>query len=439
MAAVPEFPDGFVWGAATAAFQIEGSLDADGRGPSIWDRFPTHTGDTADVACDSYRRWRDDIALLEGLGVGAYRFSVAWPRIQPTGSGKVNAAGLDHYERFVDALVERGITPAVTLYHWDLPQALEDQGGWLNRDTAYRFAEYAAIVADRLADRVGLWITHNEPFVHMSFGYAVGTHAPGRALLADAFPVAHHLLLSHGLAVSALRAAFAKSVGITNNLASASPATDDPADAQAADRLDVWQNRTFCDPVLLGRYPDQLDELFPDASAAIRDGDLHRISAPIDFLGVNYYFPMRVRAAAGDNPLGFELAPDPEAPLTAFGWPIVPHGLTDLLTSLRDRYGDRLPPIYITENGASFPDGVDDADRVAYLAAHLTALRAAMDAGVDVRGYFVWSLMDNFEWAEGYARRFGLVYVDFGTQKRIIKRSGEFYSQVTRANALPAE
>ncbi|MGY0235665.1 GH1 family beta-glucosidase [Longispora urticae] len=421
---VPRFPDGFRWGAATAAYQIEGSLAADGRGASIWDDFPTTTGDTAATATDSYRRWREDIDLLDGLGANAYRFSVAWPRIQADGTGAPNPLGLDHYERFVDELCARGIDPAVTLYHWDLPQALEDAGGWLHRDTAERFAEYAGHVHARLGDRVKLWITHNEPFVHAAYGYTLGIHAPGKALLSGSFPAVHHLLLGHGLATAALRAQGATGIGITHNLAPVSPASDSPADQMAAARLDGWQNRVFCDPVLLGHYPDGLEDLFPGAAEVIRDGDLAVIGAPLDFLGVNYYNPHLVRASDA-SPLGFEFAEHEGVAHTSFGWPIVPAGLTDLLLQLRDRYD--LPPVYITENGASFPDTLDDRDRVDYLAGHLTALRAAIDAGVDVRGYFCWSLLDNFEWAEGYAQRFGLVRVDFTTGERTPRDSYAFF------------
>ncbi|GIG61448.1 beta-glucosidase [Longispora fulva] len=427
---VPQFPADFRWGAATAAFQIEGSLHADGRGASIWDSFPTNNGDTAATATDSYRRWRDDVDLLSGLGANAYRFSIAWPRIQADGAGAPNRLGLDHYDRLVDELCARGIDPAVTLYHWDLPQALEDAGGWLNRDTAARFADYSAHVHARLGDRVKLWITHNEPFVHAAYGYTLGQHAPGRTLLGASFPAVHHLLLSHGLATAALRAQGATNIGITHNLAPVSPASDAPEDALAAARFDGWQNRVFCDPVLLGHYPDGLDDLFPGASDVIADGDAAVIGAPLDFLGVNYYNPYLVRASAA-SPLGFEFAEHEGVEHTAFGWPIVPAGLTRLLLELKDRYD--LPPVYITENGASFTDTLADRDRIDYLAGHLTALRAAMDAGVDVRGYFCWSLLDNFEWAEGYSQRFGLVRVDFETGERTPRESyGYFRSLATR-------
>jgi beta-glucosidase len=438
-AQLPAFPAGFRWGVATAAYQIEGAVEQDGRGRSIWDTF-AHTagrvrdGDTGDVACDHYHRWAEDVRLMADLGVEAYRFSVAWPRIQPTGVGAANVQGLAFYDRLVDALLAAGIAPCLTLYHWDLPQALEDEGGWLRRETAERFADYAGIVGAALGDRVPMWITLNEPFIHVWMGYVLGRHAPGRTLRDGAFPAAHHLLLGHGLAVAALRSAVRADalVGITNNLSPVAPATGAPADVEAAHRLDVAHNWTYTDPVLLGRYPDDLGSLYPDRSA-IRDGDEALIGVPVDFLGVNYYYPSTARAGGTDSPLGVEPVERTDVPHTGFGWPVVPGALTDLLVGLRDRYGAALPPIYVTENGATYPDTVDsdgrvsDPDRIGYLDGHLRALRAAMDAGVDVRGYFVWSLLDNFEWAEGYSKRFGLVYVDYPTQRRIPKASYDWY------------
>jgi beta-glucosidase len=441
------FPADFTWGVATAAYQIEGAVTEDGRGPSIWDTFAhtpgkTRDGDTGDVACDHYHRYREDVALMADLGITAYRFSIAWPRIQPTGTGSPNPAGLAFYDRLVDALLAAGIAPVATLYHWDLPQALEDAGGWLARSTTERFAEYAGILATTLGDRMHSWITLNEPFVHASYGYALGLHAPGRALLAGAFPATHHLLLAHGLAVAALRAAGATQVGITHNLAPATPASPDPADAAAARRLDGLQNRVYTDPLLLGSYPDDLPELYGgDADlSVIRRGDAVTISAALDFLGVNYYFPNLVRSAGPNNPLGVELVEHTGVPRTAFGWPVVPEGMTDLLVLLRQRYGDALPPIYVTENGAAYEDRlvdgeVSDVDRIGYLDGHVRAVRRAMDAGVDVRGYFCWSLLDNFEWAEGYSKRFGLVYVDYSTQRRIPKRSYDWYRGLITAAA----
>jgi beta-glucosidase len=440
------FPPGFTWGVATAAYQIEGAVAEGGRGPSIWDTFAhtpgkTKNGDTGDVACDHYHRYDEDVRLMADLGVSAYRFSIAWPRIQPQGGGPDNPAGLAFYDRLVDRLLAAGIDPVATLYHWDLPQALEDKGGWLNRETAYRFAEYAAIVGAALSDRVRLWITLNEPFVVAAVGYGLGTHAPGRRLLSGAFPVTHHLLLGHGLATAALRAAGDVPVGITHTLSPTRPATDDPADADAARKLDGLHNRIYTDPVLLGRYPDDLAWLHDGADlSAIRDGDLATIGTKLDFLGVNYYYASTVRAATGpDHPAGLELTPPPGVPLTDFGWPVLPDGMHGLLVGLRDTYGPALPPIYITENGAAYADvlgpddQVSDVDRIGYLDAHLRAVRRAMDAGVDVRGYFCWSLMDNFEWAEGYSKRFGLVYVDYPTQRRIPKQSYGWYRAVAAA------
>jgi beta-glucosidase len=431
---LPSFPRSFLWGVSTAAYQIEGAVQEDGRGPSIWDTFShtpgrTRDGDTGDVACDHYHLWPQDVALLGDLGVNAYRFSIAWTRIQPDGSGPANPKGLDFYDGLVDALLERGIAALPTLFHWDLPQALEDAGGWLNRDTSYRFAEYAALVAERLGDRVGRWITLNEPIVHMAQGYAFGTEAPGRALMFDALPVAHHQLLGHGLAVRALRAGGATEVMITNNCTPVLPASDAPADVTAAAIYDGFHNRLFMDPLLLGEYPSLAAAGLPDEKPYVRDGDLEIISTPMDALGINYYNPTRIGAAPAEAPLPFDMLPIEGVPTTAFGWPVVPDGLRDLLVGLRDRYGAALPPIYITENGCSTvdvvtPDGqIHDTARIDYLDAHLRALHQAIAEGVDVRGYFVWSLLDNFEWAEGYHQRFGLVRVDYDTQRRTPKDS----------------
>src|SRR4051794_43474 len=396
-----QFPDRFLVGASTAAYQIEGAVNEDGRGPSIWDTFAhtagrTRDGDTGDVACDHYHRWAQDVALLAELGVDAYRFSIAWPRVQPAGSGPLNPLGLDFYDRLVDGLLERGIAAVPTLFHWDLPQALEDQGGWLSRVTAERFAEYAGHVADRLGDRVRAWITLNEPVVHMAEGYAFGTHAPGRTLLFGALPVAHHQLLGHGLAAQALRARGAAEVMITNNCTPVVPASGDEADQAAAAVYDSFHNRLFNDPVLLGSYPDFLAD---GLAEVVRDGDLEIIRTPLDALGLNYYNPTRVGAAPADADLPFEVRPIEGVPTTAFGWPVIPDGLYDLLTGLREQYGAALPPIYVTENGCSTADGTDDAFRTDYLDSHLRALHRAIADGVDARGYFVWSLMDNFEWA----------------------------------------
>ncbi|MEU4835018.1 GH1 family beta-glucosidase [Streptosporangium sp. NPDC023615] len=421
----------FLWGTATASYQIEGAVTEDGRGASIWDTFShepgrVRDGDTGDVACDHYHRWREDVALMSALGVNSYRFSIAWPRVQPDGKGAINQAGLDFYDRLTDALVERGIVPAATLFHWDLPQALEDEGGWLNRDTAHRFAEYAAAVADRLADRIPMWITLNEPFVHMVYGYALGTHAPGRTLVLDALPVAHHQLLGHGLAVGELRARGAEKVLITNNCTPVRPASGDPADVAAADAYDTLHNRLFNDPVLLGSYPDL--SAYGTVMEGVRDGDLELISAPLDGIGINYYNPTRIAAPVGEG-LPFHDAGVTGHPVTGFGWPVVPDGLRELLVGLRARYGDALPPVYVTENGCSQPDepgpdgAVDDQSRIDFLDGHIDAMERARAEGVDVRGYYVWSLLDNFEWAEGYSQRFGLVHVDFPTGARTPKAS----------------
>ncbi|MBM7084355.1 GH1 family beta-glucosidase [Micromonospora sp. WMMD734] len=437
-APIPGFPAGFRWGVSTSAYQIEGGADADGRGPSIWDTF-AHTpgriidGSTGDVACDHYHRHREDVALLAGLGVSAYRFSIAWPRVRPGGTGPVNAAGLDFYDRLVDDLLAAGIDPVATLFHWDLPQPLQDAGGWLNRDTAAHFAEYADVTAARLGDRVKLWITLNEPFIHLSLGHGTGEHAPGQTLLFDSFPAAHHQLLGHGLAVAALRAHSTAPVAIANNYSPVIRHGDTDADRAAAAAYDALHNHLFTDPLLGRGYPDGFDP------GVVRDGDLAVIAAPLDVLGVNYYNPTGVRAPEEGSPLPFELVPLEGYPLTAFDWPVVPDGLRTLLVGLRDRYGDALPPIQITEGGCAYDDVPDadglvpDPDRIAYLDGHLRALRAAIDEGVDVTGYFVWSLLDNWEWAEGFTKRFGLVHVDFATGTRTPKSSYAWYrSQVGR-------
>ncbi|MEV4311461.1 GH1 family beta-glucosidase [Actinocrispum sp. NPDC049592] len=421
------FPDGFLWGVSTSAFQIEGATREGGRGVSVWDTFcatpgKIHTGENADVACDHYHRYAEDIALMSELGVGGYRFSVAWPRVQPSGSGPVNAEGLGFYDSLVDALCEAGIRPVVTLYHWDTPQDLEDAGGWLSRDTAYRFAEYAAIVGERLADRVEHWIPLNEPVVETLYGYALGEYAPGKALLFDAMPAAHFQNLAHGLAVSALRSVNAKSIGSANNHSPIWPATQSAADLEAAEHLGAVANWMYTDPMLLGRYPEQVIQYLPDDFA----DDLTAIAAPLDFYGVNYYEPQGCAAPGEGNPLPFELRAIEGYPLTTNGSPVVPDGLREFLGQLRTRYEDKLPPIYITESGCSF-DGVHDKERIQYLQDHLAALGQALDEGSDVRGYFVWSLLDNFEWSKGYQPRFGLVHVDYCTLARTPKDSFYWY------------
>ncbi|MFI5977027.1 GH1 family beta-glucosidase [Streptomyces sp. NPDC051452] len=433
-ASIPRFPDGFLWGVSTSAHQIEGA--ADEREPSVWDVFTAEPGrvkdgSTAAVACDHCHRYPQDVALLAGLGVDAYRFSVSWPRVNSPG-------GLDFYDRLVDALCAAGIRPVPTLFHWDLPATLD----WLRRDTADRFADHVGVVAKRLGDRVGTWITLNEPAEHTLLGHALGVHAPGRRLLFDALPVAHHQLLAHGLAVRALRAAGARDIGIANSHGPVRAASAEPPDVAAAAFYDLLLNRLFAEPVVLGRYPEGMAELMPGDVAS----DLAVIAEPVDWYGVNYYAPTRVGApGSGDAEYGgialpaelpFSVREIEGHPVTDFGWPVVPEGLTELLCGFRERYGERLPPIVITENGCSY-EGIDDQDRIAYLDGHLRALHVALEAGVDVRGYFVWSLMDNFEWAEGYARRFGLVHVDFTTQKRTPKASYRWFRDVLRAQRRP--
>ncbi|WP_027928226.1 GH1 family beta-glucosidase [Amycolatopsis benzoatilytica] len=435
----PTFPPGFLWGVSTSAFQIEGAAAEGGRGPSIWDTFTATEGkiargEDAKVAADHYHRYSEDIALMAELGVGAYRMSIAWPRIQPDGTGKPNAAGLAFYDRLIDEVCAAGIAPAITLYHWDTPQAIEDAGGWLSRDTAQRFADYATIVGEHFADRAKLWIPLNEPMVMSIYGYGIGEYAPGQFLLLDALPTAHHQNLAHGLAVQALRAAGATGIGTANNHSPIWPDHDTPADREAADWLDALLNRTFADPMLLGSYPEQVHPHLPENFA----DDLGTIAQPLDFYGVNYYEPQGVTAPGEGNPLPFELRPIEGYPMTTNDSPIVPQALRELLVSFHERYREHLPPIQITENGCSFADEVGpdkqvhDTERIDFLASHLGALREAMDAGVDVRGYFVWSLLDNFEWSKGYAPRFGLVHVDYETQLRTPKDSFAWYQKLTR-------
>ncbi|WP_425473302.1 GH1 family beta-glucosidase [Streptomyces montanus] len=434
---IPQFPAGFQWGVSTSAHQIEGA--AGEREPSVWDAFTdtpgrVKDGSTAAVACDHYHRYAEDVALLRELGVGAYRFSVSWPRVRSRG-------GLDFYDRLVDELCAAGVRPVPTLFHWDLPLSLEEAGGWLNRDTAERFAEYVAAVVERLGDRVHQWITLNEPAEHTLLGHALGTHAPGEQLMFDALPAAHHQLLAHGLAVRALRAAGVTDIGIANSHGPTWPASDEPADLEAAGFYDLLLNQLFADPLLFGRYPEGIDALMPGEPGDI-EADLKVISEPVDWYGINYYAPTRVGAPQGSEiefggvtmpaELPFSVREIEGRPVTDFGWPVVPEGLTELLTGFAERYGDRLPPVVITENGCSY-EGIDDQERIAYLDGHIRALHRAMEAGVDVRGYFVWSLLDNFEWAEGYARRFGLVHVDFETLERTPKASYGWLRDVLRA------
>jgi len=421
-------PTGFRFGAATAAYQIEGAVREDGRGESIWDRFSHRMGgDTGDIACDHYHRWSEDLDLMVALGLESYRFSIAWPRVQPDGRGALNPRGVAWYRRLVEGCLERGIEPVATLYHWDLPQARQEAGGWAVRDTALRFAEYAALMGQELGDVVQGWITHNEPWVVAILGHAVGRKAPGVRDWPTALTVSHHLLLSHGLAVDALRATVDAPVGVTLNL---NPMRGD--DETAVARMDAHQNRWFLDPVLRGSYPVELLEHYErtfGALPALNPEDLDVISRPLDFLGVNYYNPTYVRSSA-DAPL-HAVAVTPRGPTTAMGWPVDADGLYDLLTRLRADYGDL--EIWITENGAAFDDEalvdgvVEDPSRVAYLSTHLDALRRAVADGVNVARYHAWSLLDNFEWEHGYDKRFGIVRVDYATQERIPKRSALWY------------
>lgn len=422
-----KFPSSFQWGVATSSYQIEGAVNEGGRAPSIWDTFSHQPGkvdnnDTGDVACDHYHRWQSDLDLIKALGVDAYRFSIAWPRVQPLGSGAWNPAGLAFYDRLTDGLLERGITPHVTLYHWDLPQALQDNGGWTSRDTAKRFADYAQTMAERLGDRAVSFSTHNEPWVTAVLGNQTGLFAPGLKDPVIARRVAHHLLLSHGLALRAIRAAGVKAaLGIVLNQSPATPATSSAEDVALAAREYALLVRWFAEPLLLGRYPTAPD--LP-VCEAIEPGDLETIAQPLDFLGINYY--TRIWSSTSNPPV-----PAPHAQGTSdMGWENYPEGLTELLCGLKRDYP--LPPVFITENGLAnrdvLVDGkVDDQPRIEYMRTHLSALKAAIDAGVDIRGFFYWSLMDNFEWSSGYAKRFGLVHVDYQTQVRTPKESAHWY------------
>jgi beta-glucosidase len=426
------FGPGFQLGVATSSYQIEGAVDEDGRGPSIWDRFAhtpskTKNGDTGDVACDHYHRMPEDVALMASLGVDAYRFSIAWPRVLPTGRGEVNEKGLDFYDRLVDALLARGISPCATLYHWDLPDALP--GGWLERSTVDAFAEYAAIVGERLGDRVALWLTHNEPWCQAFLGYETGLFAPGHRSLADGLLCAHHLLVSHGLAVQALRSHVKTPVGAALNFMPAHPATPAPDDVAAARRLDGYFNRWFLEPMLGRGYPEDMVELYAERMPKVTPADLELISVPFDVLGINYYERSIVKHDEESGTLKLSSVRTDENPRTS-DREIYPEGLREVLDRLHLEYG--LERLVITENGAAFPDevagdgAVHDQNRVAFLRAHLEQVAAARAAGVPIEGYFAWSLLDNFEWAQGYTLRYGIVHVDFETQKRVPKDSALF-------------
>ena len=449
----PRFPPDFLWGAATSSYQVEGASAK--RGPTIWDRFCDTPGKilgghTGRIACDHFRLWREDVALMRELSLSSYRFSIAWARVLPAGRGRPDPTGLDFYHRLVDELADAGITPLATLYHWDLPQALQDLGGWEERDTAARFADYAALLFERLGDRVGHWITLNEPYVSAHLGYRTGEHAPGFRDEGRAVQVAHHLLLAHALAVKAFRVQPAGRgkiggrIGISLDLPWVQPATEHPDDRAAAERYDAYHNRWFLDPVFRGRYPAELLAHFlrRHGTPRIRAGDLETFAeAPIDFLGVNYYFRQFARRPADPEELFEVVQPDhPGARFTSMGWEIWPEGLFRSLVRLDREYGH--PELIVTENGAAFPDErrvdgrVDDPERVEYLRGHLEAAGRALAAGVRLRGYQVWSLLDNFEWACGYDRRFGLVHVDFATQKRTPKSSALWYRGVIQRGGL---
>ena len=431
------FPEGFMWGVATSAYQIEGSADADGKGESIWDRFARERlEENGDVACDHYRRWRDDVELLGELGVNAYRFSISWPRLFPDGRGEREQRGFDHYDRLIAALLERGITPVVTLYHWDLPQALEENGGWRSRDTVERFAEYAAACFDAYGDRVDWWCTINEPWIIGLLGYLHGLHAPGLEDdvrgEATAF---HHTLLAHGRAVQVLRASGHDGrAGLAFCLAPHEPASS--GDADVSRLSDGYVNRWFLDPVLRGSYPDDMRALWESRIGPLdflEDGDLETIATPSDFVGINYYSRRVIRSDPDAKPWPWEVVVG-DAAQTEAGTEVVPGSFTELLVRVRDDYGD--VPILITENGAVYGDRLHDERRVRFLREHLAAVHDAIEQGVNVVGYCHWSFMDNFEWALGYAQRFGLVHVDYETQERTIKDSGREYARIARANAL---
>ena len=440
------FPKDFIWGVATSAYQIEGAWDEDGKGVSIWDTFCSqpgniHQNEHGRTAADHYHRLDEDLDLMQELGLQAYRFSISWPRVQPGGKGQPNQAGLDFYDRLVDGLLERGIRPFPTLFHWDLPQALQDDGGWTSRDTALAFGEYARIVGDCLGDRVTDWITHNEPLVVALLGHLTGEHAPGIQDPVAALQAGYHLLLSHGLAVQALRAATkpGSKVGITLNLSPAHPASESEEDQAAAQRVDMVMNKTFLDPVLRGQYPEGAEALLGPLLPAAQPGDLETMSVPLDFLGINYYTRGVIRHDP-DVPVMQASAVHPEGSEYSQMWEIYPPGLYELLSRVWDDYHPA--SILVTENGIPVPDGPDfdgkvrDYRRISYLREHLAQVQRVIGEGVPVDGYFVWSLLDNFEWAFGYRLRFGLVYVDFDTLKRTVKESGRWYASAIRSSGF---
>ena len=438
------FPAGFLWGAATSAYQIEGSPLADGAGPSNWHHFAhtrgmTANGEHGDVACDHYNRSAGDVALMAELGLNAYRFSINWSRIFPDGTGPVNPKGLAFYDRLVDQLLARGIRPNATLFHWDLPAALEARGGWLNRDIAGWFSDYATTVVRALGDRVPMWATLNEPWVVTDGGYLFGVLAPGHRNLYETPRAAHNLLRAHGAGIQAIRAAGGTQAGLVVNLEPKYPASDSAADVAATRRADAYMNRQYLDPVFLGRYPAELAAIYGDAWPAFPAADFDLIRQPIDFLGINYYTRSVNRHDEQNWPFKVERVPQPQHTHTLMEWEVYPQALTDVLLRVKQEYGS--VPLYITENGAAFYDPptadqgqVNDPLRVAYYREHLRALRSAISQGVDLRGYFAWSLLDNFEWSAGYSKRFGLIHVDFATQQRTLKDSARFYASVISSN-----
>lgn len=437
------FPDGFLWGAATSAYQVEGSPLADGAGPSIWQRFTHSPGlvlnnETGDVACDHYRRYEEDVRLMRELGLSTYRFSVSWSRVLPEGRGRVNEKGLDFYRRLVDALLENGIKPNVTLYHWDLPAALDDRGGWLNPDISKWFADYAHVMFQALDDKVEMWATLNEPWVVTDGGYLHGALAPGHKNLFEAPLASHNLLLSHAAAVEVYRAEGKHRIGLVVNIEPKYPASDKPEDLAATKRADAYMNRQYLDPVFHGSYPEEMREVFGDAWPDFPAADLDRIRQPIDFLGINYY----TRSVTKNDPSALPVRAGREIQsrhaYTETSWEVFPQGLTDTLTWVKERYGDL--PLYVTENGAAFydppvalADPHPDPFRVEYLREHLKAIHRAIEKGVNLQGYYVWSLLDNFEWSLGFSKRFGIIHVDLETQKRTFKQSARFYAEVIRS------
>jgi beta-glucosidase len=443
---VLSFPKGFTWGAATAAYQIEGAWDEDGKGESIWDRFShtpgkIETGETGDITCDHYHLWRQDVALMKEIGLKAYRFSIAWTRVLPNGRGDVNQAGLDFYNRLVDALLEANIEPFVTLYHWDLPQRLQEEGGWPARMATTAFSDFADVVSRSMGDRVKHWMTINEPHVSAIVGYLEGQHAPGHTNLHEALAASHHLLLAHGQAVPIIRSNSPEAqVGLALDYRPQTPASPSPADRAAAWYEGGVINRWFLDPIAGRGYPEDMRKTYGDEMNFVQDGDLDRIAAPIDFLGLNYYFRNIARSSLIDEAENHPRTAVPDEEVTEMGWGVYPEGMYEMLGQVHFWYG--FPALYISENGAAYPDQVSpdgqvqDPARISYIRSHLEKVREAISIGIPVRGYFAWSLLDNFEWAYGTSKRFGLVHVDFQTQQRTLKDSAKWYQQVIRENAI---